>query len=618
MITNMPAKGLFKKRYEILVCIVLVLATFAIYFQIGAFEFKNYDTDIYVYENNRVRAGLNWHNFRWALTTTYFGNWLPLTWLSHMLDVQLYGLDAKSHYLTNLMFHMANTLLLFWVFRRMGGGGWRSCLVAALFALHPLHVESVAWIAERKDVLCTFWGLLTLWCYIGYAQRPQIGRYVAVFLFFILGLMSKPMLVTLPFVMLLLDYWPLKRMQWDGAGQDNNTAKLIGARLFLVVEKIPLFIASAASCIVTFYAQKASGAVGSLAALPMHDRIANALFSYVRYIAKMLWPTNLAVIYPYPEDFPLWMVSAACLLIAAVTYLALKHAKTRPWLLVGWLWYLGTLVPVIGLVQVGHQAMADRYTYIPSIGLFIIIAWGASQLAARWRYGKTVLTIMALSAVCCLSLVTRTQLRHWENSVTLFRHTIEVTKKNTAAHNNLGNALLEKADAQIAIKHFATVLALNPKNAKAQNNLGNAFMKIERVDEAIGHYLESIELAPAVARTHNNLAVALYRQKQMAESIRHFLTALRLKPDYAEAYNNLGAAYRRTGQGERAARSYLKAIELRPDFAEAYNNLGILLLHQGKPKTASSYFHKALAAKPGYQKAQENLKKVKAAQEQYN
>jgi Flp pilus assembly protein TadD len=338
----------------------------------------------------------------------------------------------------------------------------------------------------------------------------------------------------------------------------------------------------------------------------------------VRYIAKMLWPTNLAVIYPYPEDFPLWMVSAACLLIASVTYLALKHAKTRPWLLVGWLWYLGTLVPVIGLVQVGHQAMADRYTYIPSIGLFIIIAWGASQWAARWRYGKTVLTIVAVSAVCCLSLITRMQLQHWENSVTLFRNTIEVTKKNTVAHNNLGNALLEKGDAQVAVKHFATVLALNPKNAKAQNNLGNAFMKIERVDEAIGHYLESIELAPAVARTHNNLAVALYRQKRMAESIRHFLTALRLKPDYAEAYNNLGAAYRRTGQGERAARSYLKAIELRPDFAEAYNNLGILLLHQGKPKTASSYFRKALASKPDYKKAQDNLKKLEAAQEKFN
>jgi Flp pilus assembly protein TadD len=429
--------------------------------------------------------------------------------------------------------------------------------------------------------------------------------------------MAKPMLVTLPFVLLLLDFWPLKRIQSDGSGKDDNTAKLIGSKLFLIVEKIPLFIASAASCIVTFYAQQASGAVGSLASLPLYDRIANALFSYVSYIAKMLWPGNLAVIYPYPEFFPMWMIIASCLAITAITYLSLKYVRTRPWLLVGWLWYLGTLVPVIGLVQVGIQAMADRYTYIPSIGLFIIIAWGASDIAARWRHGKTVLTVMAVSVICCFSLITRVQLQHWENSLTLFQHTLAVTQKNTVAHNNFGNALLEKGNVKTAIKHFTAVLALKPKDAKAHNNLGNALLKMEKVDEAIGHYLESIELAPYVARTHNNLAVALYRQERVAESIRHLQKALHLKPDYADAYNNLGAAYRKIGQGKNAARCYLKAIQLRSDFAEAYNNLGILLWHQGKPKTASSYFHKALASKPGYKKAQENLKKVKAAQEEF-
>jgi len=618
MIKKLSANRLFKKRYEILVCILLVLVTLAVYSQIGRFEFKNYDTDYYVYENDHVRAGLNWHNIRWAFTTTYFGNWLPLTWLSHMLDVQLYGLNAGWHYRTNVLFHVANTLLLFWLFRRMTGGFWRSCLVAALFALHPLHVESVAWVAERKDVLSTFVGLLTLWCYIDYVRRPNIGRFIPVFLFFILALMAKPMLVTLPFVLLLLDFWPLKRIQLDVSEKDDDTDRLIGSKLFLIVEKIPLFIASAASCIVTFYAQQASGAVGSLAALPLHDRIANALFSYVSYIAKMLWPGNLAVIYPYPEFFPIWKIIASCLLISAITYLSLKYVKARPWFLVGWLWYLGTLVPVIGLVQVGLQAMADRYTYIPSIGLFIIIAWGASDMTARWRHGKTVLTVMAVLAICCFSLITRTQLQHWENSLTLFRHTLEVTEKNSVAHNNYGNALLAKGKAKTAIKHFAAVLALKPNDAKAHNNLGNAFMKMERVDEAVGHYRESIDLAPDVARTHNNLAVALYRQERVPESIRHLKKALRLKPDYADAYNNLGAAYRKVGQGGNAARCYLKAIQLRSDFAEAYNNLGILLWHQGKLKTASSYFHKALASKPNYKKAQENLKKLEAAQEQYN
>lgn len=618
MIKNFSANSLLKKRYEILVCILLVLVTLAVYSQIGRFEFKNYDTDYYVYENDYVRAGLNWHNIRWAFTTNYFGNWLPLTWLSHMLDVHLYGLNAIWHYLTNVMFHVANALLLFWVLRRMTGGLWQSCLVAALFALHPLHVESVAWVAERKDVLSTFFGLLALWCYLYYVRRPKIGRFIPVFLFFILGLMVKPMLVTLPFVLLLLDFWPLKRIQLDVSGRDDDTDRLIVSKLFLIVEKIPLFIASAASCIVTFYAQQASGAVGSLAALPLHDRIANALFSYVSYIAKMLWPGNLAVIYPYPEFFPMWKIIAACFLISAITYLSLKYVKPRPWLLVGWLWYLGTLVPVIGMVQVGLQAMADRYTYIPSIGLFIIIAWGASDMAAKWRHGKTVFTVMALSVICCFSLITRNQLQHWENSLTLFRHTLAVTQKNTVAHNNYGNALLEKGKAKIAIKHFAAVLALKPNDAKAHNNLGNAFMKMERVDDAIDHYRDSIELAPDVARTHNNLAVALYRQERVPESIRHLQKALRLKPDYADAYNNLGAAYRKTGQGGNAARCYLKAIQLRPDFAEAYNNLGILLWHQGKLKTASSYFHKALASKPEYKKAQENLKKVKAAQKKIN
>ena len=618
MKTNLSANGLFKKHYEIFICILLVLVTLAVYSQIGRFEFKNYDTDYYVYENDYVRAGLNWHNIRWAFTTNYFGNWLPLTWLSHMLDVHLYGLNAGWHYLTNVIFHIANTLLLFWVLRRMTGGLWQSCLVAALFALHPLHVESVAWVAERKDVLSTFFGLLTFWCYIDYVRRPKIGRFIPVFLFFILGLMVKPMLVTLPFVLLLLDFWPLKRIQLDVSGKDDDTDRLIGSKLFLIVEKTPLFIASAASCIVTFYAQQASGAVGSLAALPLHDRIANALFSYVSYIAKMLWPGNLAVIYPYPEFFPMWKIIAACFLISAITYLSLKYVKARPWLLVGWLWYLGTLVPVIGLVQVGLQAMADRYTYIPSIGLFIIIAWGASDMAARWRHGKTVFTVMALSAICCLSLITRNQLQHWENSLTLFQHTLKVTEKNPVAHNNYGNALLAKGYAKTAIKHFAAVLALKPNDAKAHNNLGNVFMKMERVDDAIDHYRESIGLAPDVARTHNNLAVAFYRQERVPESIRHLQKALRLKPDYADAYNNLGAAYRKAGQGANAARCYLKAIQLRPDFAEAYNNLGILLWHQGKPKTASSYFHKALASKPGYKKAQENLKKVKAAQKKIN
>jgi len=609
-----------------LISVIIVLITLAVYGNVRFHKFINFDDDIYVTDNQIVKKGLTLYGVKWALGFNESGYWQPLTWLSHMLDMDVYGLDSGRHHLTNLIIHLANTLLLFWVLFRMTGSVYRSAFVAALFAVHPLNVDSVAWIAERKNLLSTFFCIASLFSYCRFVEKPGPARYTLTLVIFALGLMTKPMLVTLPFVFLLLDFWPFRRMAYiqrqdshikkpeedQAAGHKTDNFKL-------VIEKIPFIVLSFGSVWLSILSTRHINNMISENAVPITLRITNALVSYVSYIAKMIWPFQLSVYYPFPQSVPLWQVAGAGILLLAVTWLFLLNLNRRPYFAVGWFWYLGTLVPVIGIVQGGlWPAMADRWAYIPLIGLFVIIAWGAFDIAARWRHGKTALAVLAVSAICCFSLITRTQLQHWENSETLFRHTLAVTLKNPVAHNNLGNALLEKGKAKIAIKHFEAVLALKPDDAKAHNNLGNAFMKMDRVDDAIVHYLESIERAPYVARTHNNLGVAFYKKERVAESIRHLQKALRLKPDYADAYNNLGAAYRKAGQGGNAARCYLKAIQLRSDFAEAYNNLGILLWHQGKLKTASSYFKKALASKPNYKKAQENLKKLEAAQEQYN
>ena len=613
-------------KHITLISFIIVLITLTAYGNVRLYKFINFDDDIYVTENQIVKKGLTLHGVKWALGFNESGYWQPLSWLSHMLDIEVYGLDSGGHHITNLIIHLANTLLLFWVLFRMTGSVYRSAFVAALFAVHPLNVDSVAWIAERKNLLSTFFWMACLFLYCRFVERPVLSRYMLTLVIFALGLMAKPMVVTLPFVFLLLDYWPLRRTSHTqlrdthiNKPEEDQAAGHKIDHFKLIIEKIPFIVLSFGSVWLSILSTRHINNMVSENAVPITLRIANALVSYLSYIAKMIWPFQLSVYYPFPQSVPLWQVVGSGFLLLAVTSLCLLNLSRRPYFAVGWFWYLGTLVPVIGIVQGGlWPAMADRWSYIPLIGLFVIIAWGASDMAARWRHGKTALTVVAVSAICCLSLVTRTQLQHWESSLTLFRHALEVTEKNPVAHNNLGNALLEKGYAKIAIKHFAAVLALKPKDAKAHNNLGNAFMKMERVDDAIDHYRESIELAPGVARTHNNLAVALYRLERVEESIRHLHKALRLKPDYADAYNNLGAAYRKAGQGANAAKCYLKAIQLRPDFAEAYNNLGILLWHQGKLKTASSYFHKALASKPGYKKAQDNLKKVRAAQEEFN
>ena len=419
---NNRTKEFIIKHRDILVCLFLVMATLAVYWQVQNYDFVNFDDNDYVYDNRHVQDGLTLKSIIWAFTNIHASNWHPVTWLSHMMDYQLYGMNPGRHHLTNLLFHIANTLLLFLVFRKMTDSLWQSGFVAALFALHPLHVESVAWVSERKDVLSTFFWMLTMWSYIWYVEHPAVKRYILVVLFFALGLMSKPMLVTLPFVLLLLDFYPLNRFQsQQPKGSANAQQRSIALRLIL--EKIPLFVLVAMSSAMTFYAQKHGKTVASLEVIPLKSRVANALVSYVSYIIKTIYPSKLAVLYPHPGILPWWQIAGACLLLVTISFLAIRVVKQSPYFVVGWLWYLGTLVPVIGLVQVGIQSMADRYTYVPLIGIFIIIVWGIPELVAQWRYRKICLATLATVVLTILMAMTWKKVGYWKSSITLFEHT---------------------------------------------------------------------------------------------------------------------------------------------------------------------------------------------------
>jgi len=462
-----------KKYHVLFIYLVLALAVRVVFWPVHNYKFINYDDPAYVTQNPHVKAGINSDSIIWAFRTSAAGNWHPLTWLSHMLDCQLFGAKAGGHHVVNLMFHLVNTLLLFSIFKRMTGAIWQSAFVAALFAMHPLNVESVAWIAERKNVLSTMFWLLTMAAYLRYVRRPGIVRYLLMIFVFALGLMAKPMLITLPFVLLLLDYWPLGRFQIGGSAKnssqqsckspDNNSQWQVFYRL--VFEKIPIFILSAVSSTVTFLIQSNFGVLTGSDVCPLKIRIANALVSYLMYLQKMVWPNRLAVFYPHPLDsIPLWQVAAAAVIIIAISILAVCLSRNRKYLAVGWLWYLGTLVPVIGLVQTGEQAMADRYAYVPFIGLFIIIAWGSQDLLAKWLRRKSVFGISATIVLVVLAVCTHIQLRYWRNSITLLEHSIAVTDNNYLAHYNLAHALIDDGRTNEAVAHFKEVLRIKPRH----------------------------------------------------------------------------------------------------------------------------------------------------------
>ncbi|MFA6147283.1 MAG: tetratricopeptide repeat protein [bacterium] len=589
--------------------IVLLLAGMVVivYGKTAGYPFVMYDDPLYTVANPFVAKGLTLAGAEWAARTFHAANWHPVTWLSHMMDVSLFGMNAGNHHLVNLLFHMANTLLLFHFLARATGRMWESGLVAALFAIHPLHVESVAWVAERKDVLSTFFLMLTLLAYARYCERPARSRYAAILLFFALGLMSKPMLVTVPFVLLLLDYWPLGRFS-PFRSPAGDTGFL--PPMQLLREKVPLFVLSGVSCLVTYLAQEKGGAVSTLAVLPGWARGANALLAYAGYLWKTVWPSGLAVYYPHPGTaISVWKVAAAGTFLCWVTAVAVRQARNRPYILVGWLWYLGTLVPVAGFVQVGLQTMADRYTYVPLIGIFIAAAWGMGDLARGWKVPRLAAGIivfwLAGLAVCAWY-----QAGFWRDSSSLFTRDLEVTRENWFIRNSLGWSLLREGKDAESIHQFREAIRIRPEYAEAHYNLGKALSRFETIDEAIASFESALRFRPEYAEAHNDLGAALEIKGPAEMAIAHYREALRLRPDFAEVHYNLGRALSLQNAVGEATIHLREAVRLSPEYVEARNNLGVILARQGEYAEAESQFREALRIKPDYAGAQRNLERV--------
>lgn len=549
-------------RWVLLVGVALALLTTGAYWQIRNHDFVIYDDPTYVTDNENVVNGLTQEGIIWAFTTAHSANWHPVTWLSLMLDAELYGKHAAGFHITNVLLHVANTLLLFGVLVRLSRSLWRSAFVAALFAVHPLHVESVAWIAERKDVLSTFFAMLTLWFYVSYARNPRIQTYVPVFVFLGIGLMAKSMLVTLPCVLLLLDYWPLNRMhlKYPSKNVEHHTLYPKTSFRTLVYEKLPLLVPVAATSVLTVIAQHKGETIKSLQHFDIPLRIANALVAYVSYIGKMFWPTRLAVIYPHPTALPWWQWTGALILLVGISFLVFWSFRRRRYLAVGWLWYLGTLVPVIGLIQVGDQALADRYTYIPLIGLFIMISWAITDMTASMPYRKPILAIVGVLILSLLSMCTWRQVGHWRNSDSLFSHALSVTQNNYIAHNNLG-AVYKKENPDEAIRHWKKALDIYPGYSYAIKNISSILLRQNQPDEVITYarngldqnpYDEDIKKILTQAQTmrlrlnqyqfHFNKAEELSRKHQWSQAIRHYKKALQYKPDDPQALQGLKAA----------------------------------------------------------------------------
>jgi tetratricopeptide (TPR) repeat protein len=567
-------------------CLLLVALTLFAFWPVLGNGFVEIDDTDYVTENARVQQGLTPSGLVWAWTTVHSANWHPLTWMSHMLDWELHGPDPLGHHLTSLLFHVASAVVLFLALERATGCLSRSAVVAALFAVHPLHVESVAWVAERKDVLSTFFWMLATWAYVRFAEAPGAGRYLLVLAAFAVGLTAKPMLVTLPFTFLLLDLWPLSRWK-PGAGNGGGGP----IPWLLLREKIPLLALSIASSAVTVLAQRSGRAVATLDAYPFSNRLGNAVVSYAAYLWKTLWPSDLSFFYLHPKQgLAPWQIGLSALALVSVTFLALRARSRRPYLLVGWLWYVGTLVPVIGLVQVGSQAMANRYTYVPLVGLFLMAAWGVPDLVESWQRRRASgaetprwLALPAVALLLALAVDTRAETRYWRDSASLFERALAVSPDNYLAHFGLGLTLSHQG----------------------------------KVDEAIGQYQTTLRLRPDDARTHTNLALLLTGQGKLEEAHAHAQEAVRLYPGYADAHSNLGVVLAAQGRTEEAIQEYQAALALEPDDPQVHNNLGSALAKLGRTDEAILEFRSAVRARPDYELARRNLTRALFATDRF-
>jgi protein O-mannosyl-transferase len=587
----MKTEDLAKYR-SVIAYIALSVCTFAIYFNVLNNDFVNYDDTVYVTDNTRVQEGLKLDTLIWAFKASAANNWHPLTWLSHMLDCQLFGLNPRWHHLTSLLFHIANVLLLFGLLKKLTGAFWASGFVSAVFALHPLHVQSVAWVAERKDVLSTLFWFLTMWAYVYYVARPKLLRYVFMLLLYALGLMAKPMLVTLPVILLLLDYWPLGRIK----NKDFS-------RLFF--EKVPLIALAAASSIITFAVQQKTGAVTDFANLPLLTRVANAAVSYAVYAAKTIWPSGLAVYYQHPNNLPSWQVVLALVLLAGIS--AAVVILRRKYLIVGWAWYIVTLLPVIGLIQVGSQARADRYMYIPMVGLLIILAWGLNELSTKLRFKNFILISAGIVFISGMALCAGQQIKYWHDSFTLFTHTLQVIPDNHIAHLNLGNVLLKEKKIDEAIWHYKKAVEASSDFTEAYQNLGLAYFLEGKFDQAITQYNILMQKGRKTSKTHFYLANALARKGRLDEAISHYEQALKKDPDNGEIHSNMGLALVEKGRIDEAIEHYNKAIESGKNVPEVLSNLGNAYVKQGNIDKAVKTFEKSIELKDDFSQAHYNL-----------
>ncbi len=621
-------------RRRHLIWLALAVLPLIVFWQVQDFDFVSYDDQGYTYGNPHVMSGLDPDGIRWAFTTIDEANWHPLVWLSLMLDTELHGGTPRGFHLTNLVLHVANVLLLFGALLAMSGQRWKSALVAALFAIHPLHVESVAWISARKDVLSTLFGLLALIAYARYVRLRGPRWYVAALAAYVCSLLSKQMLVTLPFLLLLLDYWPLGRLQRRAPA---------GVRR-LVLEKLPFLALAAAFSVIVYYAQQQGEAVRSAEAFPLGVRLLNAPVAYVLYLVRTVWPTGLSVFYPHPGSaISIASAAGAAGALAVISIVALRQAARRPHLFVGWFWFLGMLVPVIGLVQVGGQQMADRYTYLPIVGLFVLAVW------TPWR--DRLLFGVAMAAVAALAFTARVQTATWRNTTTLFEHALAVNPNNAIAHTNLGSFLGQQGQYDAALEHLRRAVAINPDSAPAQNNLGLALSMTGRSGEAFSRFEQALAIDPAIVSAHMNWGQALVGNGRADEALEHFRAALELQPDSAEIRKALASTYRDLGRGlaqrgeiagatshfrgalrlqpddplahydlaaalflhgdlDESRVHYEAALESDPELAEARNGLGLLLLRQGERAAAVEELRMALRIRPDFAAAQRNLQEA--------
>jgi tetratricopeptide (TPR) repeat protein len=544
--------------------------TLAIYWQAGNHRFLSLDDNVYVTNNPHVIKGITGQNIIRAFTSVEAGNWHPVTWLSHLTDVQLFGMNPRGHHFTSVAIHTLSTLLLFFLLYRLTTALWQSFFVAALFALHPMHVESVAWVAERKDVLSALFWFITLLFYAGYVAKRKTTLYILSLFSFALGLMSKPMLVTLPLIMLLLDFWPLDRYRHE---EKQGVRWFISKTVPLVIEKIPFFICSLLSGIVTIYAQGKGGAIAAFTTVSLQLRIENALVSYLKYISKTLWPLDLGIYYPLPLYIPRWQVISSIVVLLLISAAAIRVVRRYPYLATGWLWFVITLVPVIGLMQVGSQSMADRYSYIPLIGLFIMVAWGVSDLAKSLPYRKVILATSAAAAIIASAAVTWHQLGYWNNDISIYRHTLQITTGNYMINNNLGFALQAEGRLNEAIEEYQKAIRANPSYKKAHYNLGVALDSGGDLDGAINEFRLALQIDPNYTDASNNLGVALANKGYLNAAIQEFQQALLKSPNNTSLHYNLGLVFAGRGDLDGAIRQYKEALRLSPDNTNAQINL---------------------------------------------